>query len=100
MSTEKFGGYECRVSDWQWGHWRTAMWFAPKYPHAAEFAPFAEVLRRFHCACLPALGSDGLALKTISGSTDALLTVTLVSARIQTIPDEVFEIPPNTKPRP
>jgi|GEM_PF-4149385 len=99
MSSEKFGGYECRISDWQWNHRRNAIWFAPTYPHAAQFAPFAEVLRSFHCSCLPALGTDGLALKTITGDVDTPLTVTLVSAKIQTIPDEIFEIPPNAKPR-
>jgi hypothetical protein len=99
ISTEKFGGYECGVSDWQWGNFHTAIWVAEKYPHADQFAKYADVLGRFHCYCLPGLAHAGMPLKTISGNTDTAKTVTLIAARIENIADEVFEIPKNAKPR-
>ena len=94
ISSEKIDGHECRVSDWQWGVWHTAIWVAPDFPKAEQMAKYAEVLNLFHCYCLAGLSSSGVAMKTISGPKDAPRTVKLIAARIEELPAEVFEIPP------
>jgi hypothetical protein len=94
MSTEKFAGYECRVSNWEWDVYRNAIWVAPGYPDHEKFEEYRPTLQACHCYCLPLLGGGGMALKTVTGSTGDLLTTTLVSARTENIPANVFEIPP------
>ena len=90
---EKVGGRLCTVSDWKWGTTRSAIWTAQKHPAAEKFAECQKVLAAFHCECLPGLSSQGVVMKTTHGLGENALTVTLVSARVEVVPAEVFEIP-------
>ncbi len=91
--TEKIGRFECRVSDWRTGDDRQTIWTTKAYPAQGAIHEFLPALRALQCTCLPALSDSAIAVKAEVARKDHVHTTTLLSAKVEKIPADIFKRP-------